>query len=145
MDKVKAILDISAQFKNVLRELEVKPLNQEQSNQVADLTRWGISTILRVVSYDLSDIQLFDDSANYGGYIRISGKYFREHNCDGQQQEVDASINSLSQIKNLKKLKGQTKYFRIRSGDYRIGLYIENQVIEFTTIDHRKDIYKHFP
>ena len=52
---------------------------------------------------------------------------------------------TLSQIKNLKKLKGQTKYFRIRLGDYRIGLYIENQVIEFTTIDHRKDIYKHFP
>jgi mRNA interferase RelE/StbE len=52
---------------------------------------------------------------------------------------------TLSQIKNLKKLKGQTKYYRIRLGDYRIGLYIEDQVIEFTTIGNRKDIYKHFP
>jgi mRNA interferase RelE/StbE len=52
---------------------------------------------------------------------------------------------TLSEIKNLKKLKGETKYFRIRIGDYRIGLYIENRIIEFSTMDHRKDIYKHFP
>jgi mRNA interferase RelE/StbE len=52
---------------------------------------------------------------------------------------------SLSEIKNLKKLKGETKYFRIRIGDYRIGLYVENGIVEFTTMDHRKDIYKHFP
>ena len=55
------------------------------------------------------------------------------------------NATSLSQIKNLKKLKGQTKYYRIRLGDYRIGLYIEDQVIEFTTIGNRKDIYKRFP
>ncbi len=55
------------------------------------------------------------------------------------------NADSLSQIKNLKKLRGETKYFRIRIGDYRIGLYLENEIIEFTTIDHRKDIYKHFP
>ena len=52
---------------------------------------------------------------------------------------------TLSEIKNLKKLKGETKYFRIRIGDYRIGLYIENRIIEFSTMDHRKDIYKRFP
>ena len=55
------------------------------------------------------------------------------------------NATSLSQIKNLKKLKGQTKYYRIRLGDYRIGLYIEDQIIEFTTIGNRKDIYKRFP
>jgi mRNA interferase RelE/StbE len=58
--------------------------------------------------------------------------------------EVEAA-ESLSQIKNFKKLKGETRYFRIRIGDYRIGLFIENEIIEFTTIDNRKDIYKHFP
>jgi mRNA interferase RelE/StbE len=52
---------------------------------------------------------------------------------------------TLSEIKNLKKLKGETKYFRIRIGDYRIGLYVENRIIEFATMDHRKDIYKRFP
>ena len=52
---------------------------------------------------------------------------------------------TLSEIKNLKKLKGETKYFRIRIGDYRIGLYIENRIVEFATMDHRKDIYKRFP
>lgn len=55
------------------------------------------------------------------------------------------NATSVSEIKNCKKLKGETKYFRIRIGDYRIGLYIESGIIEFTTIENRKDIYKHFP
>ena len=77
---------------------------------------------------------------------QISSGRFRDIHKKIEKVIIDVEkAGSLSQIKNLKKLKGQTKYFRIRSGDYRIGLYIENQVIEFTTIDHRKDIYKHFP
>ena len=77
---------------------------------------------------------------------QISSGRFRDIHKKIEKVIIDVEkAGSLSQIKNLKKLKGQTKYFRIRSGDYRIGLYIENQVIEFTTIDHRKGIYKHFP
>lgn len=55
------------------------------------------------------------------------------------------NAGALSEVKNLKKLKGETEYFRIRIGDYRIGLYVENGIIEFATMDHRKDIYKRFP
>ncbi len=52
---------------------------------------------------------------------------------------------SLSEISSLKKLKGFKNFYRIKIGDYRIGLEIENNVIDFITIAHRKDIYNVFP
>jgi mRNA interferase RelE/StbE len=51
----------------------------------------------------------------------------------------------LSQIANIKKLKGHKTAYRIKLGDYRIGFYKEVQIIEFTRVLHRKDIYKYFP
>jgi len=55
------------------------------------------------------------------------------------------NLQNLRNIKNLKKLKGYDTFYRIKLGDYRIGLdIIENKVI-FTRFLHRKDIYKYFP
>ncbi|MBS4066119.1 MAG: type II toxin-antitoxin system RelE/ParE family toxin [Chitinophagaceae bacterium] len=59
-------------------------------------------------------------------------------------QEVEAAENS-SQIKNLKKLAGYKSFYRIRMGDYRIGIKIETHTVTFAAFAHRKDIYKHFP
>lgn len=59
-------------------------------------------------------------------------------------KNVEESI-SLRDIKNLKKLKGYKNVYRIKVGDYRIGVFIENDVIEFARILHRKDIYRVFP
>lgn len=53
--------------------------------------------------------------------------------------------NSLRDIKNLKKLKGYKTVFRIKAGDYRIGIIIEKDIVEFVRFVHRKDIYKRFP
>ncbi|MGH2575743.1 MAG: type II toxin-antitoxin system RelE family toxin [Ignavibacteria bacterium] len=55
------------------------------------------------------------------------------------------NVNSLSDIKNIKKLTGFRNAYRIRIGNYRIGLYYENNILEFVRILHRKDIYKVFP
>jgi mRNA interferase RelE/StbE len=55
------------------------------------------------------------------------------------------AADSTSDIPNLKKLKGSTSAYRIRIGDYRIGVFIENDVIELARIAHRKDIYNIFP
>jgi len=52
---------------------------------------------------------------------------------------------NLSEIPNLKKLKGYKFHYRIRLRDYRIGFYIENEVIEFACFAHRKEIYRFFP
>lgn len=51
----------------------------------------------------------------------------------------------VSEIHNLKKLKGYNSSYRIRIGDYRIGIKITDQVVHFVAFSHRKDIYKKFP
>lgn len=54
-------------------------------------------------------------------------------------------IDSISKIKNLKKLKGHATYYRIKEGDYRIGIRLTVDSIVFERIFHRKEIYKFFP
>lgn len=51
----------------------------------------------------------------------------------------------LSAIRSLKKLTGYDTFYRIRLGDYRIGLEILEEEIIFTRILPRKDIYRYFP
>ncbi len=47
----------------------------------------------------------------------------------------------------VQKLKGHSNYYRVRVGNYRIGLYIDltDEVVEFRRVLHRKDIYRRFP
>jgi mRNA interferase RelE/StbE len=53
---------------------------------------------------------------------------------------------SLSEIHNVKKLSGFNTYYRIRMGEYRLGIErISKDTIRFIIIAHRKDIYKSFP
>jgi mRNA interferase RelE/StbE len=53
--------------------------------------------------------------------------------------------NSISEISNLKKLKGFKDFYRIRIGDYRVGIKVEKDTVTFAAFHHRKDIYKYFP
>ena len=48
-------------------------------------------------------------------------------------------------ILNLKKLKADRNFYRIRSGDYRLGLIIENDTATFVRLLHRSEIYRYFP
>ena len=53
---------------------------------------------------------------------------------------------SIHTIRNLKKMEGYTSYYRIRIGNYRIGLELVNDdTIIFVRLKHSKDIYKVFP
>ncbi|CAN2041009.1 putative toxin RelE2 [Candidatus Magnetomoraceae bacterium gMMP-15] len=52
---------------------------------------------------------------------------------------------SLSHITHLKKIRGYKAYYRIRVGDYRIGIKYEGDVIVLMRVMHRKDIYRVFP
>ena len=51
----------------------------------------------------------------------------------------------ISEIKDIKKLSGFKNAYRIKTGNYRIGVFIENNIVEFARFTHRKDIYKIFP
>ena len=54
-------------------------------------------------------------------------------------------VDSLSDIANLKKLRGRGNYYRVRIGDYRIGIALEGDTIEFVRLLNRKEIYRYFP
>jgi mRNA interferase RelE/StbE len=55
------------------------------------------------------------------------------------------SVNSVAELKSIKKMKGAKNAYRIRAGSYRIGFYMEKNTILFARFLHRKDIYKYFP
>lgn len=59
--------------------------------------------------------------------------------------EVIEKADSLVEIHNLKKLKGGGNYFRLRIGDYRIGIALEDNTVVFVRFLNRKNIYKYFP
>lgn len=59
-------------------------------------------------------------------------------------EDVENS-DHISSIKNIKKLVGFKSAYRIRIGDFRIGIFITTQTVEFARIVHRKEIYKVFP
>jgi len=53
--------------------------------------------------------------------------------------------NTLADIAGLKKLRGGGTYYRVRLGDYRIGLALEEDVIVFVRALHRREVYRYFP
>lgn len=59
-------------------------------------------------------------------------------------EHVEKAQN-LQDISNLKKLKGGNTYYRVRMGEYRIGLAIENNTVVFVRCLNRKEIYRYFP
>lgn len=52
---------------------------------------------------------------------------------------------SLAQIPSLKRLSGHAAFYRIRIGDYRIGLKLEGDTITFVRCLHRREVYRFFP
>jgi len=48
-------------------------------------------------------------------------------------------------ITNLKKLRGGINYYRLRVGEYRIGLTIKSDTVTFVRCLNRKEIYRYFP
>jgi len=65
-----------------------------------------------------------------------------------QVQKVIAQVESatsLQDLQNVKKLEGYQTYYRIKVGEYRMGIEVlEGQVI-FVCFLNRKDIYRYFP
>jgi mRNA interferase RelE/StbE len=59
-------------------------------------------------------------------------------------EEVEAA-EDLGAIVALKKLQGYQIYYRVRVGDYRLGLMVQDEEIIFVRALHRKEIYRYFP
>ncbi len=59
--------------------------------------------------------------------------------------EAVETASTLEEVTNLKKLKGADGYFRIRQGDYRIGLFLQDETLRFVRVLHRREFYRYFP
>ncbi len=55
------------------------------------------------------------------------------------------NAKNLSELNQLKKLKGYQTAYRIRMGDFRVGLYVEEHQVILARVLKRNDIYKLFP
>lgn len=54
-------------------------------------------------------------------------------------------MDSLGDMSNVRKIQGYKEYYRIRIGDYRLGVKMTKDCIEMLRFLHRKDIYRKFP
>ena len=59
-------------------------------------------------------------------------------------EQVEAAA-ALQEIGDLKKMSGTGNYYRIRVGEYRIGVAVEGDVVEFVRCLPRRDLYRFFP
>ncbi|MBC7476206.1 MAG: type II toxin-antitoxin system RelE/ParE family toxin [Candidatus Sericytochromatia bacterium] len=53
--------------------------------------------------------------------------------------------NSIQEVGKVEKLKGYDNYYKIRFGNYRVGLKYENNFVTLERVLHRREIYKLFP
>ena len=59
--------------------------------------------------------------------------------------ELVERVQSLQEVKGIRKLRGGERCYRIRIGEYRIGIVLEEYTITFVRLLHRRDIYRYFP
>ena len=55
------------------------------------------------------------------------------------------NTNEFSSITSIKKLQGSNNHYRIRIGNYRMGLKETDDTLILMRFLHRKDIYRNFP
>ncbi len=80
-------------------------------------------------------------------FTRDLRKIKQRHVLTSAQQAIEnvEAAGSLSEIANLKKLAGTENFYRIRIGDFRIGVVVEGEAVEFVRCLHRRDLYRFFP
>jgi mRNA interferase RelE/StbE len=59
-------------------------------------------------------------------------------------EEIEA-IENFTDLINVKKLKAEGDYYRVRVGDYRIGISVDEDTVLFIRVLNRKEIYRYFP
>jgi mRNA interferase RelE/StbE len=62
-----------------------------------------------------------------------------------KELETIKEAGSLGEIKGVKKIEGYQEFYRIRIGEYKLGIKIAKNTVELIRFLHRKDIYRRFP
>ncbi len=61
--------------------------------------------------------------------------------------DILPEIENLKDIRGLEKLVGYERFYKMRFGDYRVGIEIDtdNKIIVLCRVLHRKEIYRYYP
>ncbi|NEO14397.1 MULTISPECIES: type II toxin-antitoxin system RelE/ParE family toxin [Moorena] len=59
--------------------------------------------------------------------------------------EIIPKAAELKELSNVKPLKGYPNRYRIRVGDYRIGIEVHGDKLEMMRVLHRREFYRYFP
>lgn len=88
-------------------------------------------------------------------HVRYTRTFLKEmarlpHKVRGRVEEIAFGENIKRDpflAGKTQKLSGYQTYYKIRVGDYRIGLLIDSseQLVEFQRVLHRRHIYRKFP
>ncbi len=56
------------------------------------------------------------------------------------------NVDNISEISHVKKIEGYDSFYRVKIGDYRLGMELtpDNEIILIRFL-HRKEIYRYFP
>ncbi len=63
----------------------------------------------------------------------------------GETIEAVERARSLSEVQGVRKLRGEEHYYRLKIGDYRLGIVVQGEAVIFVRFLHRRDIYTYFP
>jgi mRNA interferase RelE/StbE len=85
---------------------------------------------------------LFEDS--FGKDVKLIEESSAKKSLLKIIAEVELASN-LSEIAGVKKLKGAKNTYRIRMGDYRIGILLVSDTVIFVRVLRRDKIYRVFP
>jgi mRNA interferase RelE/StbE len=54
-------------------------------------------------------------------------------------------MDSIFESGKVEKMTGYPGFYKVRFGDYRVGIRIKDDTVSFERVLHRKDIYRFFP
>lgn len=63
---------------------------------------------------------------------------------DRSVADLEAAL-SIDEVRGIAQLQGSPGHYRIRIGDYRLGLALEDGAVVLIRFGHRRDFYRRFP
>jgi mRNA interferase RelE/StbE len=86
--------------------------------------------------------------------VQYNKKFLKDLSCipKKEREKIENFVfdeinrhNNSTEINKLEKLSGYQHYYKIRFGNYRVGIKLEVETLTFERVLHRKEIYKLFP
>jgi mRNA interferase RelE/StbE len=74
---------------------------------------------------------------------RVSSK--TRLNIENYLFEELPKLDSFTKSFNIEKMQGYQNYYKVRFGNYRVGIQIVNNEVFIERVLHRKEIYRYFP